>query len=117
MALTELPVLRERGVCCELPRQVDTAWAERRSDLLKAVADPTRIGMLAALRNAPAPVCICDFTAAFDLTQPTISHHMAKLRAAGLVASEKRGIWVYYRLHLALTERDLKLLDSVLATD
>src|SRR2546421_3518076 len=117
MALIELPVLRERGVCCELPRQVDTAWAERRSDLLKAMADPTRIGMLAALRDAPAPVCVCDFTAAFDLTQPTISHHMAKLKAAGLVESEKRGIWVYYRLHPALTQRDLKLLDSVLATD
>lgn len=117
MALKELPVLRERGVCCELPRQVDAAWAERRSGLLRAIADPTRIGMLAALRNAPAPVCICDFTAAFDLTQPTLSHHMAKLRAAGLVESEKRGIWVYYRLHPSLTPRDLKLLDTVLATD
>jgi len=117
MAPTVLPVLRERGVCCELRRQVDAGWAERRSDLLKTIADPTRIGMLAALRSAAAPVCICDFTAAFDLTQPTISHHMAKLRAAGLVASEKRGIWVYYRLHPALTRRDKKLLDSVLATD
>jgi ArsR family transcriptional regulator len=115
MELKELPVLRERGTCCVLPRQVDTAWAERRSELLKAIADPTRISMLAALRSAQAPVCICDFTAAFELTQPTISHHMAKLRAAGLVASEKRGIWVYYRLHSALTERDLHLLDTVLA--
>jgi ArsR family transcriptional regulator len=115
MALKELPVLRERGTCCELPRQVDGAWAERRSDLLKAIADPTRIAMLAALRQAHAPVCICDFTAAFDLTQPTISHHMAKLRTAGLVESERRGIWVYYRLHPALPDRDRALLDTILA--
>jgi ArsR family transcriptional regulator len=72
--------------------------------------------MLVALRQAQAPVCICDFTAAFELTQPTISHHMAKLRDAGLVAAEKRGIWVYYRLHPALAAGDLALLDSVLAS-
>src|SRR3979411_207056 len=98
MELKELPVLRERGTCCVLPRQGDTARAERRSELLKAIADPTRISMLAALRSAQAPVCICDFTAAFELTQPTISHHMAKLKAAGLVESAKQGIWIYYRL-------------------
>jgi ArsR family transcriptional regulator len=112
-----MPIMevRERGTCCELPAKVDTGWAERRAALLKAMADPTRIGMLAALRQAQAPVCICDFTAAFELTQPTISHHMAKLRETGLVAAEKRGIWVYYRLHPALAAGDLALLDSVLA--
>jgi len=107
--------VRERGTCCELPAEVDAAWAERRAALLKAIADPTRIGMLAALRQAQAPVCICDFTAAFELAQPTISHHMAKLRSAGLVAAEKRGIWVYNRLHPALAAGELALLDSVLA--
>ena len=108
--------LRERGTCCELPAEVDAGWAERRAALLRAMADPTRIGMLAALRQAEAPVCICDFTAAFELTQPTISHHMAKLRDAGLVAAEKRGIWVYYRLHPALAAVDLALVDSILAS-
>ena len=117
MASLEPAARRERGSCCELPHRVDPAGADARAELLKAVADPTRLAMLAALRKASAPVCVCDFTAAFDLTQPTISHHMAKLKAAGLVESEKRGIWVYYRLHSALTQRDLKLLDSVLATD
>ena len=107
--------VRERGTCCELPAEVDAGWAERRASLLKAMADPTRIGMLVALRQAPAPVCICDFTAAFGLAQPTISHHMAKLRQAGLVAAERRGIWVYYRLHPALAAGDLARLDSVLA--
>ena len=106
--------VRERGTCCELPAAVDQAWAERRAGLLRAIADPTRIGMLAALREAQAPVCICDFTAAYDLAQPTISHHMAKLREAGLVEAQKRGIWVYYRLHPSLPAADLALLDSVL---
>ena len=108
--------LRARGTCCQLPAEVDGAWAERRAALLRAIADPTRIGMLAALRKAQAPVCICDFTAAYDLTQSTISHHMAKLRGAGLVDAQKRGIWVYYRLHPTLAAADLALLDSVLAT-
>jgi len=108
-------VSRERGTCCELPLKVDARWAGRRSELLKALADPTRLAMLAALRAAQEPVCICDFTAAFELSQPTISHHMANLRSAGLVDAEKRGIWTYYRLQPALAAGDLQLLDSVLA--
>ena len=83
--------------------------------MLKAIADPTRLAMLAALRAASEPVCICDFTAAFDLTQPTISHHMAKLHAARLVDSQKRGLWTYYRLNPELPSLDLQLLDSALA--
>ena len=108
-------MIRERGTCCELPVTLDETWAERRADLLKAIADPTRLAMLAALRAAEEPVCICDFTAAFRLTQPTISHHMAKLRAAGLIESEKRGIWTYYRLRPALPGTDQQVLDSALA--
>ncbi len=115
MALQPLPVLRERGSCCALPRQVDAGWAVRKAAVLKALADPTRLAMVAALRGAQAPVCICDFTAAFDLTQPTISHHMARLKAAGLVEAEKRGIWIYYRLSPGLTAADLELLDRILA--
>jgi len=95
--LKELTAIRERGVCCGLP-DVDSGWAESTSELLKALADPTRLTMLAALCKVQGPVCICDFTAALDLSQPTISHHMARLKDAGLVESEKRGIWVFYRL-------------------
>jgi ArsR family transcriptional regulator len=111
----ELPVVRQRGVCCALPVEVDGAWAERTSELLKALADPTRLGMVLALRGAAAPVCICDFTEAYGLTQPTISHHMARLNAAGLVESEKRGLWVYYRLREELPASVLSLLDAVTA--
>jgi DNA-binding transcriptional ArsR family regulator len=113
--LKELPVLRERGTCCELPVAVDPVWAARQADLLKALADPTRLTMIAALRKAAGPVCICDFTAALSLSQPTISHHMAKLREAGLVESEKRGIWVYYRLSAALPANANDLLDALLS--
>jgi ArsR family transcriptional regulator len=66
--------------------------------VLKALADPTRLQIVSSLAQASQPVCVCDFTAAFQLSQPTISHHMATLRAAGLVESSKKGIWAYYRL-------------------
>lgn len=52
--------------------------------------------MLAALRGAEIPVCVCDLTAAFRLSQPTISHHMAKLRRAGLVEARRDGVWTHY---------------------
>jgi DNA-binding transcriptional ArsR family regulator len=114
MALKELPVVRERGACCPLP-EVDEAWAERTSVLMKALADPNRLTMVAALWKARQPICICDFTAELDLSQPTISHHMAKLRAAGLVESDKKGIWVYYRLRSDLASSTRKLLARLMA--
>jgi len=111
---TELPV-RQRGICCDLPVPVDERWAQERAALLKALADPTRLSMVAALRGASAPVCICDFTAAYELSQPTISHHMGKLRTAGLVESSRQGVWVYYRLRPDLPAGLTLLLEAVLA--
>jgi DNA-binding transcriptional ArsR family regulator len=112
MPTTELPV-RQRGLCCEIELPVDQAWAEGTAALLKALADPTRLAMAWCLWYARAPVCICDFTARFELGQPTISHHMAKLRAAGLVASEKRGIWMYYRLREDLPPATVTLIETL----
>jgi len=114
MASLEPAARRERGSCCELPHRVDPAGADARAELLKAVADPTRLAMLAALRKASAPVCVCDFTAALDLSQPTISHHMGKLREAGLVEAEKRGIWTHYRLRPDLPSGVRSLVDALL---
>jgi len=105
-------VIRERGVCCALPK-VNSAWAERRAELMKALADPTRVTMLAALSKADGPICICDFTAGLGLSQPTISHHIARLKAAGLVESEKRGIWIYYRLRDKMPTETRKLLSGL----
>ncbi|HTD78643.1 MAG TPA: metalloregulator ArsR/SmtB family transcription factor, partial [Chloroflexota bacterium] len=63
-----------------------------------ALADPTRVQMVHMLKAASEPICVCDFTAAFDLGQPTVSHHLARLKEAGLVASFKRGVWSFYAL-------------------
>ncbi len=104
---------RVRGVCCNLPRVSET-WAESRADLMKALGDPTRLTMVASLWRAAAPICICDFTAGLGLTQPTISHHMAKLKEAGLVESEKRGIWIYYRLRDKLPTETRELLSRLI---
>jgi ArsR family transcriptional regulator len=70
--------------------------------------------MVAALWKAKAPVCVCDFTADLELTQPTISHHMAKLKEAGLVESEKDGIWVFYRLRKDLPSATRRLLGQLI---
>ena len=113
MAVKELPVLRQRGVCCGLP-DVDATWAEGTAGLMKALADPTRLTMIASLWKADAPICICDFTAGLELSQPTISHHMAKLKEVGLVESEKRGIWVYYRLRSDLASSTRSLLSELI---
>ena len=114
MAIKELPVLRQRGTCCALPA-VDEDWAEERSGLLKALGDPTRLTMLAALWKARQPICICDFTADLELSQPTLSHHMRKLKEADLVDSEKRGIWMYYRLARNLDANTRTLLSRLIA--
>ncbi len=114
MALKELPVVRERGVCCALP-EVDAGWAEETATLMKALADPTRLTMVAALWKAPSPMCICDFTADLELSQPTISHHMSKLKDAGLVDSQKDGIWTYYRLRHDLRASTRRLLANLIA--
>jgi DNA-binding transcriptional ArsR family regulator len=114
VAVKELPVIRQRGVCCGLP-DVDATWAEETAELMKALADPTRLTMIASLWKAKEPICICDFTAGLELSQPTISHHMAKLKELGLVESEKRGIWVYYRLGAQLAPATRRLLAQVVA--
>jgi DNA-binding transcriptional ArsR family regulator len=107
-------VVRQRGICCGLP-EVDATWAEGTSGLMKALADPTRLTMVASLWKSKAPICICDFTAGLELSQPTISHHMAKLKEVGLVDSEKDGIWVYYRLAADLAPATRLLLAELIA--
>ena len=85
--------------CCvsdaaPLPEAARVAFAER----LKALADPTRIGIVNRLAGCDE-CCVCDLTGAFGLSQPTISHHLKILRDAGLVESDRRGTWSWYRLN------------------
>src|SRR3989442_15954300 len=102
---------RVKGVCCPPAVPMAVAKVDQSVEVLKALADPTRLQMIGILKRAPEPVCICDFTAAFDLSQPTLSHHMAKLRQAGLVEVSKSGIWAYYRLASRLEPKTRALLD------
>ena len=113
MAVKELPVVRQRGVCCGLP-DVDATWADGTAELMKALSDPTRLTMVASLWKSRDPICVCDFTAGLELSQPTISHHMAKLKDVGLVDSEKRGIWIYYRLSPDLAPATRRLLAQLI---
>lgn len=112
--MTELPV-RQKGTCCEVDMPRDATWAVDTAAVLKALADPTRLAMIWCLCKAEEPVCVCDFTATFDLGQPTISHHMGKLKAAGLVESEKRGVWIYYRVREDLPPATARLLAALVA--
>jgi ArsR family transcriptional regulator len=105
--------LRAKGVCCAPTITLAGDRAEASAELLKALADPTRLQILGVLKRAAEPVCICDFTAAFDLSQPTISHHMGKLKDAGLVEATRSGIWSYYRLAKNLDGRTRTLLDAL----
>jgi ArsR family transcriptional regulator len=66
------------------------------ADRLKALGDPTRLRMLDLLAQQPEPLCVCDLTPLFPQNQPTISHHLRLLRQAGLIETEKRGIWSFY---------------------
>ena len=94
--MKELPVLQP--LCCGPDTPVmPKAAAVEVAAVFKALADPTRVAIVNRLAAAPE-VCVCDLTAAFELSQPTISHHLRLLREAGLVESERRGTWAYYRL-------------------
>jgi DNA-binding transcriptional ArsR family regulator len=72
--------------------------------LLAALADPTRLEILRQLAGS-AEVCACDFTSCCDVSQPTVSHHLKVLRDAGVVTSERRGNWVFYRIAPSLIAR------------
>lgn len=75
---------------------------EALAELLRALGDPTRLQVLALLRQRP--LCVCELTAQFPISQPAVSGHLRRLRAAGLVLDERRGMWVYYRLADPLPE-------------
>jgi ArsR family transcriptional regulator len=89
---------RTRGCCVPVAPPLPAERAEALAAVHRALGDPTRVQMLRMLADAGGPLCVCDLTAAFALSQPTISHHVARLREAGFVHSEKRGIWTFYSL-------------------
>jgi len=97
-----LPVLDPVGtvVCCPpLSREpLSAGQASQVAPLLKALADPVRLRLMSLIASHPGgEACVCDLNDAFDLSQPTISHHLKVLHEAGLLDRDKRGVWVYYR--------------------
>ena len=103
MSATELPVLspreRQAGGCCTAAVEPDLSSdaAARLAAVAKALGDPTRLRIVDVLRkSAPEALCQCELVPLFDMSQPALSKHLKVLVNAGLIATERRGLWAYY---------------------
>ena len=99
--LKTLPLALEQAApCCEpiSEHSLSTEDALALAPAFKALGDPVRLQLMSQIASATGgEVCVCDLTPGFELTGPTISHHLKVLREAGLIEGERRGTWVYYR--------------------
>jgi ArsR family transcriptional regulator, arsenate/arsenite/antimonite-responsive transcriptional repressor len=84
--------------CCEpvVYPDVEREHAARMAAVAKALGDPIRLQLVDVLRKHAGKVCVCELVPLFDVSQPTLSHHLKKLREAGIVDSERQGLWAYY---------------------
>ena len=84
--------------CCEPVAypQVEREHAVRLAEVAKALGDPIRLQLVDVLRTHAGKVCVCELVPLFHVSQPTLSHHLKKLREAGIVDSERQGLWAYY---------------------
>ncbi len=84
--------------CCEpvVYPDIQREQAERLAAVAKALGDPVRMQLVDVLEKHAGKVCVCELVPLFDLSQSTVSHHLRKLREAGIVGSERRGLWAYY---------------------
>ncbi|MFD4475244.1 ArsR/SmtB family transcription factor [Streptomyces sp. NPDC058471] len=109
MSKQELVVVgQDAEGCCPtlLSAPLDEDQAAELAPVFKALGDPVRLRLLSMIASREGgEICVCDLTPAFDLSQPTISHHLKLLKQAGLITSERRGTWVYYRLLPEKTDR------------
>jgi ArsR family transcriptional regulator len=98
-SLTVLDPVDTAACCAPLSAQpLSAEQADQIAPLLKALADPVRLRLMSIVASHPGgEACVCDLNDAFDLSQPTISHHLKVLHDVGLLDREKRGVWVYYR--------------------
>jgi ArsR family transcriptional regulator, arsenate/arsenite/antimonite-responsive transcriptional repressor len=102
MAATPIPLepLRTRRVgqpcCTPRPPDIEPVRAERLAAIAKALADPTRLQIVDVLRRHAGQTCVCDLEPLFDMSQPALSKHLKRLRDAGLIDVERRGVWAYY---------------------
>ena len=113
---SQLPLAPEQG-CTFVPLVREPLSAEAAIQLaakLKALSDPVRLRLLSIVASHEGgEACVCDLSAGIELTQPTISHHLKVLRTAGLLDSERRASWVYYRVNQTV----LQQLSQLLGTD
>jgi ArsR family transcriptional regulator len=84
--------------CCDpvVYPDVERVEAERMATIAKALGDPIRLQLVDVLRKHAGQVCVCELVPLFNISQPTLSHHLKKLRDAGIVDCERRGLWAYY---------------------
>jgi ArsR family transcriptional regulator, arsenate/arsenite/antimonite-responsive transcriptional repressor len=98
----ETPAMAEPVVFCSSPvtrRPLSAEEADELARVFKAVGDPVRLRLLSLIAaHAGGQACVCELIGAFDLSGPTISHHLKVLREAGLIEGERRGTWIYYRV-------------------
>jgi ArsR family transcriptional regulator, arsenate/arsenite/antimonite-responsive transcriptional repressor len=119
-ARTELPLTRldpaAAQSACAIPlvrEPIDDSAATALARVFKALGDPVRLRLVSLIgAHEGGEVCVCELTEAFDLSQPTISHHLKVLREAGIIDSQRRGTWVYYWLVPATLERMAGLLEA-----
>jgi ArsR family transcriptional regulator len=86
----------EPCTCAPVAPSIDDATSERLVAVAKALADPVRLRLVDVLRDHPGKVCPCELAPLFQLSQPTISHHLKVLKDTGVLKSEKHGLFVYY---------------------
>jgi ArsR family transcriptional regulator len=98
MSNKELPVLQAPDCCTPMVRSpLSEEDAKALAGVFKALSDPVRLRLLSLIASFEGgEACVCDLTGPFDVSQPTISHHLRVLREAGLIDCERRGTWVYY---------------------
>lgn len=82
--------------CSPVAPSIDDDRAQRLVAVAKALADPVRLRLVDILRDHPGRLCPCELAPLFELSQPTISHHLKVLKHAGILSSEKHGLFVYY---------------------
>jgi ArsR family transcriptional regulator, arsenate/arsenite/antimonite-responsive transcriptional repressor len=117
-ALEFIPAAELRVVieACSAPlvgEPIGESAAAGLAQVFKALADPVRLRLVSLIgAHQGGEACVCELTTAFNLTQPTISHHLKILREAGIIDSERRGTWVYYWLVPAALERMAALLSA-----
>src|SRR5579871_5768139 len=90
---------RPAGVrCCEpvVYPDIEREEAVRMASVAKALGAPVRLQLVDVLRTPAGKVCVCELAPLFELSQPTVSHHLKVLREAGIVGSERAGLWAYY---------------------